>query len=870
MTFTSWLRSLFTRGKSSGSRDEAVEDLRANFEARYHRFRQLLTANNKALDIMAEIEEALAGSGPLGMSFVRSRCTRVAANVFKIVQNFTEIAPDKYEALWDRFNDIQSQIDPYLYHHGPEIELPLVLSLDRINKSHEDQVGSKMANLGEVGSRVEVQIPSGYIATAQAYWNFMTHTNLQADIDELIQAAENYKAEQLNELSQTIRRRIVETPLPEALEEKIVGHYRQLEQTLGTGVSMVVRSSAFGEDTPGMSFAGQYLTEFNEKGENLAQSYKNVVASKYSASAMSYRFTRGIRAEDVAMCVGFTPVVDSVAGGVAYSNHPIFAHDDNVMIHSGLGLPKPVVEGSISPDIFVVRRERMKIIQRKIQHKTHRFVYSEDSGAFRMEETEETGKTPSLTDDQVLELAKAVIAIEQHYGVAQDVEWALNREAQLVILQSRAMKQGVDQQSSSQRTITSRPGDEPLLEGGVTASSGAAAGPVCLVRTEKDIAAFPDGAILVAAQAIPDWAILLNRAAGVITEQGGVASHLATVSRELSIPALFGVEKAMQILENGRLVTVDADDRRVYNDRLDNLIRQATPVPGQIKDSPVYQTLRGVADWIVPLHLLDPDSPKFRPRNCKSFHDIARFCHEKSVKEMFQFGIDHPFPERSSKQLKAGVPMQFWIIDLDDGLKPGSHDNKYVELEDIISIPWWALWRGMTAITWKGPPPVDTKGFLSVLMESAHNPALVASMPSDYANRNYFMISHNYLSVQSRFGYHFSTVEALVGERDLENYISFQFKGGAANLDRRIRRTRLVLEVLEDNGFRTTQKRDNVRARMEGFEQSVMEDKLEVLGYLIFHTRQLDMVMTDESAIKRYRQKISDDLARIKDGTDWG
>lgn len=856
MSFLDRINSLLRRGPKP--EPQSPEELRLAFRGRYHLFKLLLNANNKALDIMAEMEEALKGTWPFGMSFVRSRCTSVSTSVFQIVKNLNDLAPGKYGALFGRFKEIQMKINPFISPHLLLRDGALVKPLREVDKSMADLVGSKMANLAEIGKQVDFRIPGGFAVTALGYDLFMKHNDLQAEIDQRIQSVNVEELDQLFNLSASIQQLIMASPLPQELEEAIREQYRLLEEEAGKGVRVALRSSALGEDVPGTSFAGQYRSELNVSGENLLDAYKNVVASKYGLTAMAYRLNRGLRDEDVAMCVGCMQMVDAVSGGVMYSRNPLDIRDDAVVINATWGLPKSVVDGSAATDLFVVSRgEAMALREKVIPVKDQKFVCYSEEGVCRLEVTGEESRLPSLTDEQAKELARLAIRIEAYYQRPQDIEWAVDRAGSIVILQCRPLLQKAEIQTSQHQEREDR--GKVLLRGGVTASTGVGCGPVFIVRKDMDALQFPAGGVLVAEQSLPRWATLLSRAAAVVTEQGSIAGHLANVSREFEVPALFAVEGAMTRLENGRTVTVDADGLRIYEGRVEDLLVKTEKPRNLMEGSPVFEALNGAAEQIIPLHLLDPDAPSFRAEKCRTFHDITRFCHEKSVHEMFQFGKEHKFPERSSKQLLCDVPMQWWVLNLDDGFRE-EVEGRYIKLENIVSIPMLALWEGISAKPWEGPPPLDGKGMMSVMFEATRNTALVPGGRSSYGAKNYFIISKNYCSLSSRLGFHFSIVEGLVSDRARENYISFQFKGGAADFDRRCRRVLFVKEVLEEYGFRASVREDNLLSRIEDRDEEFMKSRLRILGFITIHTRQLDMVMANPASYRRYQERIHQDI----------
>ena len=264
---------------------------------------------------------------------------------------------------------------------------------------------------------------------------------------------------------------------------------------------------------------------------------------------------------------------------------------------------------------------------------------------------------------------------------------------------------------------------------------------------------------------------------------------------------------------------------------------------------------------MAPLNLTDPGSPYFQSGYCKTLHDVTRFCHEKAVTEMFSFGEKASFDARSAKQLGGEMPFQWWVINLDDGFREDFDiHGKFVHMQDIVSEPMQAIWDGMTAKPWQGPPPVSMKGFGSILFRSTMNPSLEPAVGTSLGTKNYFLISRNFCNLSMRLGYHFTLVEAYLGSHLTENYVSFQFRGGAADRNRRFVRVYLLRDILEQFGFRVEVKQDALTARIEKKEKEQLIEGLKVLGYLLIHTRQIDMAMGDQDMVDHYRQTIMADL----------
>jgi pyruvate,water dikinase len=853
-----WLRHIMGRLRDTTGKPGDPENGETRlFKSRYHSLRLLLAANNKALDTMAEMEEAALGKNVFGMAFVRSRCTAVGVSVFSMVRHLDALAPGRYGELFSVLEQIQGRILGLLAVPGPAEAAPLVVPMSAIDRSSADAVGSKMANLGEIGNTIGLRVPPGFAITGAAFDLLLSANDLKPEIDSLIQTADHERPAEIFALSSRLQQLVVNAEVPVRLTEAVAAAYEELARAVGGRPSVALRSSAIGEDSPEASFAGQYRTELNVRPENLLDAYRQVAASKYTPQAMQYLLQRGLRDDQLAMCVGCIAMIDARCGGVAYTGNPSDPVDRSIFINAAPGLPKAVVDGEFAADEFILSREvPPAVVERRIAYKTAHLVLDPAEGLAREALPEAARDAPSLDDDEARRVAEAAILIERHFGLPQDVEWALDRGGQLVVLQSRPLQQFAPGVAAARSG-----GAEPLAGGGICVSPGVAAGPVVRVERDGDALRFPEGAVLVVSHPLPKWAALLPRAAAVVSAEGGIAGHLATVARESAVPALFRVTD-LSALKEGAEVTVDADGRAIYAGVDHSLLEGRPERRAVMAGSPVHDILVAALQHIAPLNLLDPDDLGFWPSSCRTLHDITRFCHEKAVREMFDFGKNHRFPKHASKQLHHNVPMQWWVLDLEDGFVR-EVTGKYVHLDEIACRPMIALWRGMVAVPWEGPPALSGKGFASVLFEATANPALATPFRKPYAQQNYFMISRRFMNLQSRFGFHFAAVEAVIGDRDQENYLSFSFKGGAADLERRSGRVRFICEILADYGFSVTAREDHATARLAALPGPAMEDKLEIVGYLIMHTRQLDMIMGHATTVAHYGARIRADLDRL-------
>jgi len=843
-----WLRA---KKKTSPPKDQAD----AIFRARYERFKELLDSNSELSRILTDIEEKLQGHQIFGMTYIRSRSARAVFHAMRMIQSLNAISRDKYLNLQPVLELINAGIKGEIERRK---ELPLadlVLPYPQINREMVDWVGGKSANLGEVLTRVKLPIPEGFAITTHASDLFLKENDLTDEINKAKMEIDPNQPETVNLVSEDVQRLIIAAPLPKGLENAILSAYDQMivrikesgAEDFSPQVSL--RSSAIGEDSE-LSFAGQYLSVLNVPRNKLAQTYKYVLASLYTPRAISYRLSKGIRDEDAAMSVACLQMVDSVASGVAYSRHPFNLLEDHIIINAVWGLGPYAVDGVITPDTYRVNKDNgLTLLETQIASKPVQLVSNPDGGLLEIPVPPEDRERPCLSLEQIRLLADYSLRLEKHYGHPQDTEWALDRQGRIIILQTRPLQLTSPTEACEAARTPLLPGYPLLIPCGAVASPGVGFGPAFQVQSDEDLANFPDGAVLIARQSSPKFVVVMPKAQAILTDSGSVSGHMASLAREFSVPTILDTKVATTAIPNGVEITVDAFSGRVYQGKVPELLELQITRHSGLKETPVYQTLARIAEMILPLNLIDPKSPDFIPANCHTLHDIMRLVHEFSYQHMFQISDQVSDVRGCSVSLAVSLPLDLCVIDLGGGLLDVKEGTKKVSVDKIVSAPFKALLQGMLheGVRYMNPRPVEMKGFFSVMSEQMLAPGHGSER---FGDRSYAIISDKYLNFSSRVGYHYAILDSYCGRTVNNNYITFSFKGGAADDVRRNRRARSIGLILEELGFAVEVTGDRVNARFQKYECAMITEKLDFMGRLLQFTRQMDMLMRSEAAVE--------------------
>jgi pyruvate,water dikinase len=831
-----------------------------DLKIRYHTFRILLANNEYSLDLMRSLDQSLR-SGSADLPEVTEELLSVT---YELVDGINRLSDGRHQKLFETHYSlagaIRKELDTVM---AVQFRAPACIFLDDLSADLRGEVGGKAATLALL-RKAGFPVPDGFAVTSISCEGILSANGLDLFIRQRAQKLEagynrgaDFEAD-----AEEIRLRILDAVIPEGFEQEIRGAYERLAGPGGAAIS--VRSSALVEDRLEHSFAGQFKSVLNVISfDGLKDALREVVASNYSPRSISYRLNAGLSLVRHDMAVLCQRMVQAESAGIVFTIDPAASESGRMLISAVPGLGIPAVSGSAPADIYRPSREPIDTGPMgdwaQIALKTDRTVARAEGGTEERELSENERNLPALSEDRIRSLVRLSRRVESLIGKPQDIEWAISQEGEILILQSR----GIRFPLKSRQAVEAARG-EVLLRGGVCASPGRCVGRVKVVHSTRDFEAWRNSprepGILVLAQSMSDAAGVVPDFEGVVVDLGNPADHLACVAREYSRPMLTGAGKATQTLRDGQWVILDADMAMILKapeqvwsaaTRLDNAPSEGRRAKPSGPSRPKTTRLRQL---IEPLNLTDAYGPTFSIQECRSLHDLIRYTHEMAVLAMFQTGDDIvESAEILIRRLDGAVPLHFLIIDLGGGIAPGSKTFK-VRLEDILSVPMLALWRGVLTpgLRWNLPPP--TPGVSGLLSRSI----LDAGSARPIGQQNYALITRDYLNLNARVDYHFAMVDAVCGMNPRENHVRFRFKGGGTTAVQRERRALFISEVLEANDFFVDQRGDLVTATILETRQSETEDRLVMLGRLLGFSRLLDATMRDDTVHRKVARAFMD------------
>jgi len=469
-------------------------------------------------------------------------------------------------------------------------KIDFIAWFSELNKDSGSIAGGKGANLAEIYN-LKISVPPGFVITAQAYDYFIKKAGLNEKIKNLLADIDYENTEQLNKRTKEIRELIEKAEFPQEMQEEIFESYENLnaeQETKGSALDVLkkspealfvaVRSSATTEDLAEASFAGQQDTFLNIKGKfELLKFIKKCFSSLFTPRATYYRNKKGFKHEGASLAVIVQKMVDSEKSGVIFSKDPSQKRDD-VLIEAVFGLGEGIVSGKITPDIYIVSKE-LEILEKKVSDK--KIALTRDSGGNKevVKLKEEVSKRQVLKDYEVKKLAEISLKLEEHYQKPQDIEFAIEGE-NIYIVQTRPIT-----------TLEKRVGAEDIkeLKGeviliGLAASPGIGSGKIKIVKGVEDLKKINQGDVLVTGMTNPDMVVTMQKAAAIVTDEGGLTAHAAIVSREMGIPAVVGTREATTKLKEGEIITVDGFTGKIYKGKVAETVqKEILPVTTETK-----------------------------------------------------------------------------------------------------------------------------------------------------------------------------------------------------------------------------------------------------------------------------------------------
>jgi len=832
-----WLQHLFKKQRSTETTPAEINIW--HLKSLFNNFRKILHLNNRILENMARMEQSLGGEYIFEKSFLEKTVRVIASDVHHVTYNLNALTENAYVPLYDRYQEIRMILDDILSGNTRALACPPVLQLQEIGWEMEPLVGIDLVCLAELRLHPGIQAGIGFIVTAEGTQALISDEKTPNHIsrpDVLYGIEEQFGRLFLEESSRRIS--VIATQINDDIG---------LTKDLG---------SFFIE--PSEDHSQLLVLDNNSPSLKKKKLFALPVTKGKVDKTTIAEYVEPIPIQNYTDCLQW--IIQTVDPGRSDTDEApvpfaVFIRPSPPFtIHGTLKTRASISETTI-PALSITSHLKGKpesgdsyLLSRTFPfNPIHSEIVTKSQSTSFPDGNTSTDHLPGnshfrrgsaiIGNSDLKMFAETAMTLERIMGVPIRLHWECLADGTFIFTRLFPYLE-TSEEPTAQELLEEQQSAQILCQGTQIVQEGVAAGHVFHVTNETTLEDFPPGAVAVARTATPELTPILQRASAILTEYGNVTGHLATVAREISLPAVFGVPDVLTMLPEGEEITVDAGQLKIYKGTLNTLLRVGSRKMNLSPADPEYRILRRLLRFIMPLHLTNPETPDFCVEGCKSFHDIIHFCHEKSVDELAHFQERHPgLGSIRTRRMRLDIPMDIRVLDIGQGVNEQFEKDPVVE--NIRQGPFAVFLEGLlNPDAWENDLP--SLGLRDIISSMPRTMNIMSPTAAESFGENLAIVDHDYMNLSLRLGYHFSVIDAHIGDDMHRNYVYFRFSGGLANPDRRARRAQFICNVLRDMNFKVSLKRDLVVGRLKFEETLLLKSSLYVLGALTTFSRQRD------------------------------
>jgi len=828
------------------------------FSTLFKKFRCILERNIRIMELMADIGDKLSGEYIFDRQYIHT-VTEELNNLLRLhISDLDDLEQKKNTELLKSFERIYNRIREEISGKRPDSEIPFTRFPEELLTAPNhalDELGNENIIMGDIQNILKLPVPDGFFVTTSVFSDFMKHNDLMPHVRECHGGLEKSEGKSAGKAFKNLRTMILNGEIPMPVVWDISAATESINRKAGRDPVSYATRGCERIRGKGSAFKPQFKTFLNVPRKDILTAYKEIIADILCSPGVE-----NYPEKDFALSASFFSMVDSGISGFMRTLDPDYPERETMIAGATFGLGGGIKDVMGNLDHYIISRDPPHhILSMEVTRKDRMLTLRREGGTVWMNIPHYTCRAPSLKPSQIKCLAETAILIERYFKRPLEIMWCFDRKENLFILRTNLLNIRNGNADSMLPVEAAVRNAKVFFSGkGTVVQSGIATGKVYVVRNDEDLERFPTGSILVSSQTSPRFSRVILKAKGILTGIGSPTGHLATMAREFRVPAIVNCGAAVKELKTGDEITIDAAYNVVYRGAVKELQRYGLMEEDLFEESEEYLLLRRLLKHISTLNLIDPYSRNFTPARCRTYHDIMRYVHEKAVQRVIDLSRIYKHRRHVPvRRLETDIPLGIFIAEIGEEVKPGAGSK--IQENEVNSVPMRALLKGLhESGMWSTKPlSVDMGSFMSSLTKTF---SYSLSGP-DHTGMNLALISEEYMNLNLKLGYHYTIIDAFIGDCSEENRISFRFFGGVTDLSRRSMRVKFIGTILERFDFRVESHGDLIIGRIKKAAKSRMIGKMKLIGGLIGYTRQLDVQISSQNSLS---SRVEDFINKIE------